>query len=213
MNQYYIPFSQLAINTVFKILDKEETENKYGETLVIYLEQNPHDNKYGEDVIIKTNAPKCLKEKMIEDKEKNEYIISKGTVKGKKSLKVMYLNSDSINYQRDSPQEADFENIEDDLTQAQKIDVALKIGSSYTIRDVFYFKTKYGESGIAKLKYEETMETVRIYLPKSIKQDIKLARKINKKKIMHEKLKYEGFGFKGEVKIQKYKYTFEELSQ
>ena len=87
----------------------------------------------------------------------------------------MYLKSDSINYQHDFPQEADFENIEDDLTQAQKIDVALKIGSSYTIRDVLYFDTKYGESGIAKLKDEETMEKVRIYLPKSIKQDIKLA--------------------------------------
>ena len=72
----------------------------------------------------------------------------------------MYLKSDSINYQHDFPQEADFENIEDDLTQAQKIDVALKIGSSYTIRDVFYLNTKYGESGSVKLKDEETMETV-----------------------------------------------------
>ena len=95
----------------------------------------------------------------------------------------MYLKSDSINYQHDFPQEADFENIEDDLTQAQKIDAALKIGSSYTLRDVFYLNTKYGESGIARLKDEETMETVRIYLPKSIKQDIKLTRKINKNKI------------------------------
>ena len=61
MNQYYIPFSRLAVDTVFKILDKEESENKCGERLVIYLEQNPADNKYGEDVMIKTNAPKCLK--------------------------------------------------------------------------------------------------------------------------------------------------------
>ena len=78
---------------------------------------------------------------MVEGTEKDEYIISKGKVKGKKSLKVMYLKSDSINYQHDFPQEADFENIEDNLTQAQKIDVALKIGSSYTIRDVFYLNT------------------------------------------------------------------------
>ena len=158
---------------------------------------------------MKTSAPKCLEEKMAEDTEKDEYIISKGKVKGKKSLKVMYLESDSINYQHDFPQEADFEIMEDDLTQAQKIDVTLKIGSSYTLRDVFYFNTKYGESGIAKLKDEETYETVRIYLPKSIKQDIKLTRKINKNKIVHEKLKYEGFEFKGEVKVYKYKYTFE----
>ena len=77
---------------------------------------------------------------------------------------------------------------------------------------MYYFNTKYGESGIARLKDEETMETVRIYLPKSIKQDIKLTRKINKNKIIHEKLKYEGFEFKGEVKVYKYKDTFEKLN-
>ena len=71
INQFYIPFSKLAVDTVFKILDKEESEKKYGETLVIYLEQNPADNKYSEDIIIKTNAPKCLKEKMAEDTEKD----------------------------------------------------------------------------------------------------------------------------------------------
>ena len=124
----------------------------------------------------------------------------------------MYLKSDSINCQHDFPQEADFENIEDDLTQAQKIDTALKIGYSYTLRDVFYFNTKYGESGIARLKDEEKMETVRIYLPKSTKQDIKLARKINRKNILHEKLKYEGFEFKGEVKVYRYVYTFDKLN-
>ena len=124
----------------------------------------------------------------------------------------MYLKSDSINHQHDFPQEADFEIVEDDLTQAQKIDVVLKIGSSYTLRDVFYFNIKYGESGIARLKDEETYETVRIYLPKSIKQDIKLTRKINKNKIVHEKLNYEGFEFKGKVKVYKYKYTFEKLN-
>ena len=75
MNQYYVPFSKLAVDTVFKILDKEESENKFGETLVIYLEQNPADNRCGEDVIIKTNAPKCLKEKMAEDTEKDKYIL------------------------------------------------------------------------------------------------------------------------------------------
>ena len=149
---------------------------------------------------------------MAEDTKIDEYIISKGKVKEKKSSKVMYLKSDSINYQHDFPQEADFENIEDDLTQAQNIDAAFKIGSSYTLRDVFYFNTKYGESGIARLKDEETMETVRIYLPKSIKQDNKLTRKINKSKIFHEKLKYEGFKFSGAVKIYKYKYTFEKLN-
>ena len=151
------------------------------------MEQNPDDNKYGEDIIMKTNAPECLKEKMVEDTEKDEYIIPKGKVKGEKSLKIMYLKSDSINCEHDFPQEVDIENIEDDLTKAQKIGAALKIGSSYALRDVFYFNTKYGESGIAGLKDEETYETVSIYLPKSIKQDIRLIRKINKNKIVHEK--------------------------
>ena len=66
---------------------------------------------------------------------------------------------------------------------------------------MFYFDTKYGENGIARLKDEETMETVRIYLPKSIKQDIELARKINKKEIVHEKLSYEGFEYSDKVKV------------
>ena len=136
------------------------------------MEQKLADNNYGSGVIIKTYAPKCLKEKMAEDTEIDEYIISKGKVKGKKSLKVLYLKLDSISYHYDFPQEADSEIMEDDLTQAQKIDVALKIGSSYALRNVFYFNTKYGESGIARLKDEEIYETLRIYLPKSIKQDI-----------------------------------------
>ena len=68
---------------------------------------------------------------------------------------------------------------------------------------MFYFDTKYGESGIAELKDEETKETVRIYLPKSIKQDIKLNRKRNKSKVHNEKIKYEGFEIKGKVKVYK----------
>ena len=81
MNQYYVPFSKLAVDTVFKILDKEDSENKYGETLFIYLEQDPIDNKYGEDVIRKANPPRCLKEKMVQDTEKDESIDSKGRFK------------------------------------------------------------------------------------------------------------------------------------
>ena len=88
MNQLYVPFSKLAVDAVFKIFDKEKSETKYGETLVkIYLEQNPADNNY--DSIIKTYAPKCLKEKMTEDTEMDEYIISKGNDKGKKTIKVL----------------------------------------------------------------------------------------------------------------------------
>ena len=64
---------------------------------------------------------------------------------------------------------------------------------------MFYFNTKYGESGIARLKDEETYETVRIYLPKSIKQDNKLNRKINKNNITNEKIKYNGFENSGKV--------------
>ena len=73
---------------------------------------------------------------------------------------------------------------------------------------MFYFNTKYGESGIAELKDEETYKTVRIYLPKSIKQDIKLTRKRNKNKIVNEKIKYEGFEIKGNVASNiGYRYT------
>ena len=124
MNQFYIPFSKLAVDTIFKILDKEKSVNKYGETLVIYLEQSPADNKYGEDIMIKTNAPKCLKEKMAEDTEKDECIISKGKVKGKKGIKVLYLKSESNSYHYDFPQDADFEVMEDDLIHAQKTDAS-----------------------------------------------------------------------------------------
>ena len=76
---------------------------------------------------------------------------------------------------------------------------------------MFYLTTKYGESGIARLKDEETMEIVKSYLPKSIKQGIKFIRKMNKSKIVHEELKYGGFENLGGVKVYKCKYTFEKL--
>ena len=102
--------------------------------------------------------------------------------------------------------------MEDDLIQAQKIEAALKIGHTCAVRDVFYFNTKYGESGIARLKDEETLETARIQLPKSIKQDIKLNRKMNKNKIIHERIKYDSFEYSVKVKVYKYGYTFEKLN-
>ena len=77
------------------------------------------------------------------------------------------------------------------------------------MRDVFCFNTKYGESGIARLKDDETKETVSIYLPKSIKQDIELTRKINKN-IYHEKIEYNGFTTTdNKVKVYQYKYTYD----
>ena len=200
MHQSYVPFSELDVDAVFKILDKEKSAGFSGEKLVSYLEQGPANQNYTSDVIIKTNAPKCLKEKIAEDTEIDEYIISKGKVNGKKTIKVLYLKSDSNIFHSGFPFEADFKIMEDDLIQAQKIEAALKIGHAYAVRDMFYFNTKYGESGIARLKDEETNETVRIYLPKSIKQDIKLNRKINKNNITHEKIKYNGFENSGKVR-------------
>ena len=63
MNQFYVPFSKLAVDTSFKILDKEKSVNKYGETLVIYLEQNPADDKNGEDIITKNKRTKIFARK------------------------------------------------------------------------------------------------------------------------------------------------------
>ena len=104
---------------------------------------------------------------------------------------------------------ADFDIREDDLVIAKKIDVALELGHTYTVRDVFYFGTKYGESGIARLKDDETEETVSMYLPKSLKQDIKLTRKISKK-IYHEKIEYNGFTTTdNKEKVYQYKYTYD----
>ena len=60
-----------------------------------------------------------MKEKISEDSEKDEYIISKGKVKGKKTIKVLYLKSDSISFHSGFPFEAEFEIMEDDLVQAQ----------------------------------------------------------------------------------------------
>ena len=176
-HQSYVPFSKLAVDAVFKILDKEKSAEFYGEKPVLYLEQSPANQNYTSDVIIKTNAPKLLKEKIAEDSEIDEYILSKGKVNGKKTIKVLYLKSDCKSFHTGFPYEADFYIMEDDLVLAKKIDTALKVGHTYAVRDVFYFNTKYGESGIARLKDEETKETVSIYLPKSIKQDIKLSRK------------------------------------
>ena len=209
MHQSYVPFSKLDVDAVFKILEKEKTVGYYGEKLVLYLEQSPANQNYTSDVIIKTNAPKILKEKISEDSEIDEYIVSKGKVNGKKTIKELYLKSDSNSFHSGFPYVADFDIMEDDLVLAKKIDAALKVGHTYAVRDVFYFDTKYGESGIARLKHDETKETVRMYLPKSLKKDIKLNRNINKK-IYHEKIEYNGFATTdNKVKVYQCEYTYD----
>ena len=208
MHQSYVPFSKLDVDAVFKILDKEKTVGYYGEKLVLYLEQCPANQNYISDVIIKTKAPKSLKEKISEDSGIGEFIVSKGKVNGKKTVKALYLKSDSNSFPTGFPYVADFDIMEDDLVLAKKIDAALKVGHAYAVRDLFYFKKKFCESGIARLKDDETKETVSIYLPKSLKQDIKLTRKINKN-IYHEKIEYNGFKNTDKVKVYQYKYTFD----
>ena len=209
MHQSYVPFSKLDVDAVFKILDKEKTIGQYGEKLVLYLEPSPNNQDFISDVIIKTNAPKSLKEKISADSEIDEFIVSKGKINGKKTIKTLYLKSDSISFQTGFPYVADFDIMEDDTVLAKKMDKALKVGHTYAVRDVFYFDTKYGESGIARLKDDETNETVSIYLPKSLKQDIKLTRKVNKK-IYHEKIEYNGFKTAdNKVKVYQYKYTYD----
>ena len=209
MHQSYVLFSKLDVDAVFKILDKEKTTGQFGEKLVLYLEPSRHNQDFIADVIIKTNAPKSLKEKISRDSEIDEFIVSKGKLNGKKTIKTLYLKSDSNSFHTGFPYVADFYLMEDDLVVAKKIDAALKVGHTYAIRDVFYFDTKYGESGIARLKDDETKETFRIYLPKSVKQDIKLTRKINKI-ICHEKIEYNGFTTTdNKVKVYQYKYIYE----
>ena len=173
------------------------------------MEPSPYNQDFISDVIIKTIAPKSLKENISEDSEIDEFIVSKGKINGKKTIKTLYLKSDSISFQTRFLYLADFDIMEDDLVVAKKIDVALKVGHTYAVRDVFYFGTKYGESGIARLKDDETNETVRIYLPKSLKQDIKLTRKVNKE-IYHEKIESNGLKTTdNKVKVYQYKYTYD----
>ena len=99
MHQSYVPFSKLDVDAVFKILDKEKTIGQYGEKLVSYLEPSPYNQDFISDVIIKANAPKSLKEKISEDSEIDEFIVSKGKLNGKKTIKTLYLKSDSISFQ------------------------------------------------------------------------------------------------------------------
>ena len=209
MHQSYVPFSKLDVDAVFKILDKEKTIGQYGEKLVLYLEPSPYNQDFISYVIIKTNAPKSLKERISEDSEIDELIVSKGKLNGKKTIKILYLKSESISFQTGFTFVADFDIMEDDLVVAKKIDKALEVGHNYALRDVFYFSTKSGESGIARLKDDETNETVSIYLPKSHKQDIKLTRKVNKK-VYREKIEYNVLKTTDyKVKVYQYKYTYD----
>ena len=41
MHQSYVPFSKLAVDADFNILDKEESAGFYGEKPALYLEQSP----------------------------------------------------------------------------------------------------------------------------------------------------------------------------
>ena len=141
MHQSYVPFSKLDVDAVFKILDQEKTAGHYGEKLVLYLEPSPANQNFISDVIIKTNAPKSLKEKISKDSEIDEFIVSKGKVNGKKAIKALYLKSDSNSFHTGFPYVADFDVMGDDLVVAKKIDVALKVGHTYAVRDVFYFGT------------------------------------------------------------------------
>ena len=99
MHQSYVPFSKLDVDAVFKILDKEKTIGQYGEKLVSYLEPSPYNQDFISDVKIKANAPKSLKEKISEDSEIDEFIVSKGKLNGKKTINTLYLKSDSISFQ------------------------------------------------------------------------------------------------------------------
>ena len=137
MHQSYVPFSKLDVDAVFKILDKEKTIGQYGEKLVLYLEPSPYNQDFISDVIIKTNASKCLKEKISEDSEIDEFIVSKGKLNGKKTIKALYLKSDSNSFHTGFPYVADFYIMEDDLVVAKKIDAALKVGHTYAVGDVF----------------------------------------------------------------------------
>ena len=54
----HLPFSELATNVVFKIIDKEITKNnKYVESLLLFLQSESFDE------IIKTYATSYLKQK------------------------------------------------------------------------------------------------------------------------------------------------------
>ena len=204
----HISFSELATNLVFKIINKEVARNnKYGESLILFLLPNPQNNGYSDGQILKTYATNYLKQKIINDQvDGDEYIISKGKVKGKNFLKVMYMKTDS-NLYTDFPQEADFENAEDDLSQAVKFEDGAEINHTYNIRDLIYFNSKYGESAVAKLKDEETLKTVFVYLPKSIMREIKINRKLNKN-YYNEKLEFKGVKYDGNIKNYNYKYTY-----
>ena len=195
----HIPCSELATNVVFKIIDKESTKNnKYGESLLLFLQSESFDE------IIKTYATSYLKQKIINNTvEGDEYILSKGK-DGKKFIKVMYLKTDS-NLYSGYPEEADFENAEDNLAQAVKFEDGVEKNRTYLIKEIIYFNTKYGESASAKLKDEETLETVFVYLPKSIMRDIKVHRKLNKN-YYNEKLTFNGIKYQDEFKKYQYKY-------
>ena len=206
----HISFSELATNLVFKIINKEVARNnKYGESLILFLLPNPQNNGYSDGKILKTYATNYLKQKIVNDQaDGDEYIISKGKVEGKKFIKVMYMKTDSNLYNDNNyPQEADFENAEDDLSQAVKLKDGVEINHTYNIREIIYFNTKYGESAVAKLKDEETLETLFVYLPKSIMREIKINRKLNRN-YYNEKLTFHGLNNKDKIKIYNYKYTY-----
>ena len=60
----HISFSELATNLVFKIINKEAARNnKYGESLILFLLPNPQDNGYSNWEILKTYATSYLKQK------------------------------------------------------------------------------------------------------------------------------------------------------
>ena len=110
----------------------------------------------------------------------------------------MYLKTDSnlyINY----PEEGDFENTEDNLAQAVHFQDGVEKDRTYLIKEVIYFNTKYDENASAKLKYEDILDIIFVYLLKSIMRDIKINRKLNKN-YYNEKLTYNGIKCQNNIK-------------
>ena len=70
--------------------------------------------------------------------------------------------------------------------------------STYNIREI-YFNTKYGESAVAKLKDEESLEMVYVYLPKSFMREIEINRKLHRN-YYNEKLIFEELRIKDNIK-------------
>ena len=174
-----VKFTELEKDQCYRLYSMKLITAKFGESLIINFINEDGDT-------FSSFAPSTLMKKIkeVEDKEGYEYFISRGKKEmknGNKYFHVDYLKSEQF-VETAFPTEADFPKT---ITQDKTVKLSdLALGVKYRLISKKDVQTKYGPSSIFTLENQKTMEVVKCFSNKSLKEDYDMHR------YPIEKLKY-----------------------